>query len=203
MAVDAISKYVVQCIRQRRIEQGMRVQDMAKRTGIPLGSYSCLETGRYRMSLENLFRILAVLGVEIQEVWPSRLKQRQIKKVTSRFIRRVVDNAEKRRPRLIGYEDILGAVCKVYGVSRKKLCSPSRRRDLAEARTVATALVKEQRHLKLVELSRLLKRDVSSLSHCLRRLHWRLDYDKGLKGRLREARQQVATAIARPSSAGT
>ncbi len=82
MAVDAISKYVVQSIRRKRMEQGMRVQDMAKRTGIPLGSYSCLETGRYRMSLENLFRILAVLGLEIKEVWPSPLKQRQVKKVT-------------------------------------------------------------------------------------------------------------------------
>ncbi|MEE8585498.1 MAG: helix-turn-helix transcriptional regulator [Acidobacteriota bacterium] len=75
MAVDAISAYVVQCIRRRRIEQGMRVQDMAKRTGIPLGSYSCLETGRYRMNLENLFRILAVLGADIADVWPGRLRR--------------------------------------------------------------------------------------------------------------------------------
>ena len=29
MAIDAISAYVVQCIRRRRIEQGLRVQDMA------------------------------------------------------------------------------------------------------------------------------------------------------------------------------
>ena len=119
------------------------------------------------------------------------LEQRPVKKVTSSFIRRVVENAEKRRPGLIGYKDILGAVCKLYGVSRKELSSPSRRRDHSEARTVATALVKEQRHLTLVGLSQRLKRDVTSLSHCLRRLEQRLGYDRGLRERTRQTKSML------------
>ncbi len=72
---------------------------------------------------------------------------------------------------------IAGAVCEIYSVSMEQLSSLSRRRDLSEARTVALTLVREHRHLTLVGLSRLLKRDVSSLSHCLRRLA----YDNGLR----------------------
>ncbi len=142
------------------------------------------------MKLENLFRVLAVLGLEIQEVWPAPLQQGPVKKVTSSFIRQSVEAAEKRRPKPVGYDDILRTVCKLYGVSQE-LCSPSRRGDLSEARTVATVLVREQRHLKLVELSRLLKRDVSSLGHCLR-----LQFDSELEARIRESRQQVTTAKA-------
>ena len=56
---------------------------------------------------------------------------------------------------------------------------------------MATILVKEQRHLSLVGLSRILKRDVSSLSHCLRRLSVRLQYDRHLKAKIREAREAV------------
>ena len=199
MAVDAISKYVVQCIRQRRIEQGMRVQDMAQRTGIPLGSYSCLETGRYRMNLDNLFRTLAVLGAEIADVWPGPAAE--VEQVTDSYIRQVVEQARKQQPKLVSYDDILEAVCEVYGTSMKQLSSPSRRRDLAEARTVALFLVREQRRLTLVGLSQRLKRDVSSLSHCLRRLNERLKYDQGLRARIREAREKVTGEKVRPATA--
>ncbi|MEE8585499.1 MAG: helix-turn-helix domain-containing protein [Acidobacteriota bacterium] len=114
--------------------------------------------------------------------------------MTDSYIRQAVEQAREQQPRLVSYDDILESVCGVYGVSMKQLSSPSRRRDLAEARTVALILVREQRRLTLVGLSRLLKRDVSSLSHCLRRLNERLAYDQGLKARIREARQAVAEA---------
>ncbi len=172
MAIDAISAFVVQCIRRQRIEQGLKVAEMARRTGIPLGSYSCLETGRYRMGLENLFRTLAVLGADIADVWPGPVAE--VEEVTDSYIRHVVEQAREQQPKLVSHRDILKTVCKVYGLALKELSSPSRRRDRAEARAVATQIVAERPHLTLVELSRLLKRNVSSLSHCVRRMKERL-----------------------------
>ena len=67
MAVDAVNSYVVERIRRPRIAQRSKVAEAARRTGIPLGSYSCVETGRYRMSLECLFRALAVPGTDIAD----------------------------------------------------------------------------------------------------------------------------------------
>ncbi len=192
MAVDAINSYVVERIRQHRMEQGLTVAVMAKRAGIPLGSYSCLETNRYRLNLQNLFRVQAVLGVEVESLWPS--PDGPVEQVTGGTILEAVEKARKRLPERITYRDVLQKVCEVYAVTRRQLASPSRRRYLAEARTVALVLVREQPHLTLVGLSRLLKRDVSSLSHCLRRLNPRLEYDRQLRARLDDARQAVARA---------
>ena len=43
---------------------------MEAKTGIPVSSYACMETGRYNISLDNLFRILGALDADISEVWP-------------------------------------------------------------------------------------------------------------------------------------
>ena len=192
MAIDAINAYVLECIRRVRIEKGLRVQDMAQRTGIPLGSYSCLETGRYRMSLENLFRILHVLGMDISDVWPSTNRRpKPVKKVDDAFIRETVEQARGRHVGQLSLDDILEIICDEFAVSRQHLASPSRRRDVSEARTVAAVLVREQRHLTMVSLSRVLRRDVSTLAHCMRRLKERLKYDRHLAERIKSARRRL------------
>lgn len=193
MAVDAINGAVVSRIRQIRIAKRLRVQDLAERAGIPLGSYSCLDTGRYRMSLENLFRALTVLETDITEVWPRG--GGEVESVSRDYIERAAADFRSQAPRQVSYRDILKAVCGIYKTSRKKLSSPSRRRDLAEARTVATILFKEQRHLTLAGLSRILKRDVSTLSHCLRRLDYRLEHDEHLRVRISDSRRRLIGAF--------
>ena len=70
-----INNYVCEKIRSIRIERGITLKVMAARAGIPLGSYSGLEMGYFRISLENLFRITQVLGVGIRAVWPPRGQQ--------------------------------------------------------------------------------------------------------------------------------
>ncbi|MEE8585469.1 MAG: helix-turn-helix transcriptional regulator, partial [Acidobacteriota bacterium] len=65
-----VSDFVCGVICQIRLERGLKVQDMSRMAGIPLGSYSCLETGRYRLNLENLLRILEALKIDIAQVWP-------------------------------------------------------------------------------------------------------------------------------------
>lgn len=187
---DPVNEFVSSTVRRIRIEKGIRVQDMARRTGIPLGSYSCLETGRYRMSLENLFRILQVLGTDIQQVWPGEITE-WVEEVDDEFIEKWVARARARQVPQVSLQDVEQAVCETYAIDRQQLASPSRRRELAEARAVATVLVKETPHLSLVELSRLMRRDVSSLSHALRRTYDRLSYDRALRLKIRHARRTL------------
>ena len=54
-----------------RRERKLSVREAASLTGIPESSYSCLERGYYRITLQNLHRILQALGGRIDEVWPS------------------------------------------------------------------------------------------------------------------------------------
>ncbi|HSR68781.1 MAG TPA: helix-turn-helix domain-containing protein [Acidobacteriota bacterium] len=189
MPTDPVNDFVVSTIRRIRIEKGIKVETMSKHTGIPLGSYSCLETGRYRMSLENLFRILHVLGTDIHQVWPGEITTWA--HVDEEFIREWIAKARARQPPMIELEDIIEAVCATYDVTPEDLCSPSRKRILAEARMVAAVLVKETAYLALVDLSRILKRDVSSLSHSLKRAHNRMFWDRLLRLRIRAARRRL------------
>ena len=187
---NSINNFVCSKIRRMRIEKGLRIQDIALRAGIPLGSYSCLETGRYRMSLENLFRVLSVLGADIRKVWPGTSSQ-GVELVDDEFVERAIRQAEAEQTPVLSLEDILDAVCETYGIQRYELQSPSRRRDLAEARTVAAKLTKETAHLSLVGLSRILDRNVSSLSHCLRRFGQRIPHDRRLAHRYRRAKHHL------------
>jgi transcriptional regulator with XRE-family HTH domain len=57
-------------IRQLRKARGITIRELCDRIGMPIGSYGCLESGSYNITLENLHRILNVLGVDISEVWP-------------------------------------------------------------------------------------------------------------------------------------
>ncbi len=189
---NAINNFARKAIRRLRIARGIRVQDMADRTGIPLGSYSCLETGYYRINLENLSRIVHVLGVPVTEVFPTLPGEPQaVEKVSEASISEYLEMAAIRQPQAVTYNAILAVVRRLFAVKMKDLSSPSRRRELARARTVATVLVKEQPHLTMVGLSRRLRRHVSSLSHCLRRLEYRLRDDHELQEIIDRAREQL------------
>lgn len=65
------------------------------------------------------------------------------------------------------------------------------RRESASWPRPAPPCWSETPHLSLVGLSRLLKRDVSSLSHSLARTHDRLSYDRALRMSLRLARRRL------------
>ena len=62
-----INNFVCKSLRNIRIGKGVKVLDVARRTRIPASSYSCLEWGRYKLNLDNLFRILHALDADIDE----------------------------------------------------------------------------------------------------------------------------------------
>ncbi|MBI2821516.1 MAG: helix-turn-helix transcriptional regulator [Acidobacteria bacterium] len=71
MAKDrVVNSCVRQKLRELRRSKKISLQELAGRAGIPSSSYACMEGGFYNISLDNLFRILGVLEVDIREVWP-------------------------------------------------------------------------------------------------------------------------------------
>ncbi len=120
------------------------------------------------------------MGVSIKEVWPEPEPVGITPVVNARTIQVAIQEAESRLAPMVTLDQILVAVCEVYGFSLADLASPSRRRDLSEARAVAALLVSEQPHLRVVRLSEWLHRDVSTLFHVVRRMKERLEYDSGL-----------------------
>lgn len=190
MTFRPVNDYVSARLRHLRNEKGWTLTVLARRAAIPLGTYSVMETGRSRISLEHLLRLQLVLGVEIWELWPN--PRGKVNHATDEVLQAVVRAAYSWLPKPVTHQDILRAVCLVYDMDMEKLSSPSRERLFSEARAVATQLVGEFNHLTMVELSRLLNRDVSTLFHCLRRMRLRLLDDKDLSRRLIAARQMLS-----------
>lgn len=66
----SVNDLVRERIRRLRTARGIGVTELAGRAGIPVSSYASLENGAYRITLDNLFRILGALDVGIEDVWP-------------------------------------------------------------------------------------------------------------------------------------
>lgn len=65
-----ISPLISKRLRQLRREKGLGVSEVARKAGIPVSSYGCIEGGFYAVTIDNLFRILGALEADITEVWP-------------------------------------------------------------------------------------------------------------------------------------
>jgi len=98
-----------------------------------------------------------------------------------RFAERALALAEEKIQATFSLEEVVGAVCKVYGLDKHVLSRPGRRRDVSEAMAMAALLVLEAERLTLTGLSVLVDRDISSLSQGARRLQERLMADQALQ----------------------
>lgn len=165
-----LNGYVRYRIRRLRLEKGLKTREVAERSGIALGSYSCLETGRYRINLKNLFRILAALGVPIGEVWPDLPDAEPVDRVTERHFYLAIEAALRREGTRLNLEDILSAVVKAFDAERGLLAGRSRQQNVVGARAAAVILTRQQNHLTLIALGQMLNRDPSSLTHSVRRI---------------------------------
>ncbi len=54
-------------LRLLRTQRGMTQSELARQIGIQQSDLSRMEKGEYRVSLDNLFRILAVFGMDVAE----------------------------------------------------------------------------------------------------------------------------------------
>lgn len=169
-----VERYFCEAVRRYRLHKRLTTEAAAKLAGIPLASYSSLEQGGYRISLENLVRICAALEVELAALWPPEI-QRPALPVRPASLHRMAEEARALLPGLESVEDVIAAVIEVFGMSETYFRSPQRKRDLAAARGCAAALVHERPHLTLAELGRKTGLDISALSHGRKRLAGRGD----------------------------
>ena len=68
---NAINEFVRSKLRKLRLAKSLTLTQLAAQAGLPYSSYACMESGFYNINLDNLFRILDVLGADISEVWPT------------------------------------------------------------------------------------------------------------------------------------
>ena len=79
---------------------------------------------------------------------------------------------------------IIEEVCKLYQIEKKVLTAPGKGPLASEARTVISWIVRELPDLYLMNLARIFKRDISTLSNSIGKILIRSDNDSELKNKL-------------------
>ncbi len=158
-----LNDYITGIIRRERQQRGWTVAYLSGRAAIPLGSYSNIEVGRYRLGALNLLRLQVALQMPIDQLWPP--VGLEVEQVTGSVLSAILSDAEAHLPGRLTVPDIIDAVCNEFGVTPGKLASPSRVRHLNRARVAAAVLVQETPGLTIVELSRHFNRHYSTLLH--------------------------------------
>ncbi len=108
------------------------------------------------------------------------------------FVEESLAKASKTITRKVSLEQILQAVCQYYNIGHDDLLSKSRQRHISKPRAITALLVREQEHLRLIDLSRKLQRDLSGLSQAASRLENRLKSDKLLSREVEEIKKLTA-----------
>jgi transcriptional regulator with XRE-family HTH domain len=67
---ETLNTHLRKRIKEIRLDRHLTVTQVAHNVGMPISSYSSLETGAYHLTLESLQKILAALRVDIADVWP-------------------------------------------------------------------------------------------------------------------------------------
>jgi hypothetical protein len=108
------------------------------------------------------------------------------------FTDEAFNKADQRQEENYQLDDVISAVCRLYGVTIEQLQAPGKSRPLADARATATLLVLELPGLRLTELGKMLKRDNASLSRAGRRLAEKAHKDECLNRHINELRRELA-----------
>lgn len=189
-ATSVINNYVGDCIRQIRIAKEIKVQDIARHAGIPASSYSCLEGGRYKINLDNLFRILQALDADISDVWPTG-DVNSVDVIGEEEMQQVVDAAMQAKPPVVSLDDVVEAVCRVCGIKEIRRGPEIKAKQAFEAQALAAVLVREIPQLSLTSLSHKLGVHISSLSRRATRMVEMADEDPVLARKISDAREEL------------
>jgi chromosomal replication initiator protein len=107
----------------------------------------------------------------------------------------IADLAPPQRRRQRTAPALLDAVAAYFGLAPERFCGKSRDKDLVHARHVAMYLLREEVHLPLTEIGRVLgNRDHSTVLHGLNRVQASYYSDPGLRREIEQIRQQLDKA---------
>ena len=189
-----INNFVCKNLRQIRMGKGIKVLEVAEKTGIPASSYSCLEWGRYKLNLDNLFRILHSIGADITDVWPmANTKTSRV--VDSKHIEKVLRESAELRPPEVSVKQFIDAVCQACGIERMDREVARNSKRIRECQVLAAIIVKEVPWITLTALSHRLDVNISSLSHRTRRMLAQAQNDVAITEKIEKTRQTVLELI--------
>ena len=189
-ATSVINNYVGDCIRQIRTAKEIKVQDIAQHAGIPASSYSCLEGGRYKINLDNLFRILQALSADITDVWPNG-EIDGVDIIGEDEMQRIVDDAMSSKPPVISLDDVVESVCRICGIKEIRRGPEIKAKQAFEAQALAAVLARETPQLSLTSLSHKLGVHISSLSRRATRMLEMAKHSPALSKKIDLARQEL------------
>jgi putative transposase len=104
------------------------------------------------------------------------------------FFEEVLRRKGEKIPSQATLDQVLEKVSHSYGIDEESLTSGGREHRLSEPRAMIRWIVRETEHLSLTELSKRLKRDLSTLSVSAQRLAEKSQLDKHLAGKMEELR---------------
>ncbi|HSR67127.1 MAG TPA: helix-turn-helix transcriptional regulator [Acidobacteriota bacterium] len=186
-----INDYVGHRLQQIRKSRKMTSAEVARRAGIPPGSYSCLENGWYRMNLDSLFRILQVLKADIRQVWP-RADKSPKGVVDEEFLVEATRQSMRRQPREVSLDDVYEAVSDAFNIGKDKLFIQSRGwKRLIQARGAIGLIVRQIPYLSLTDLSGSLGWSLSSIGEQTRNFEDAIQEDADLATRFFQARNTI------------
>lgn len=103
----------------------------------------------------------------------------------------VCASANQPRVKNYGISEVLSVVCQSYGMTLEQLRVAGKAMPFAEARAVAAVLVLESPQIQLVELGKLLNRDIAPLGRVGRRLMGAALDDENLRSRIDGLRDKL------------
>ena len=89
-------------------------------------------------------------------------------------------------------EDVLGVVCRRYGITLEQLKAPGKARPYSETRAFAALLVRESPRLCLTELGRILNRDIAPMGRAGQRMLEKAAEDTELRARIEAFRLELS-----------
>ena len=102
------------------------------------------------------------------------------------FTEKVIGKATKTASRQFNLDDLLTPVCQDYQLTENALRSPSRNRQVSEARQIIAWLAQRTRGVTLTALGKRFDRDVTTLSRGVRRVEARAQSDKRFAKQLKQ-----------------
>lgn len=108
-----------------------------------------------------------------------------------RFAEEALGKASQKAARKVPLEKVIQAVCGEYGIIPDALAGKSRGQMISAPRSVVALLVRDTDHLSLMELSRTLQRDLSSLSQSASRLEKKMKDNDCLREKVNKIKMLI------------
>jgi hypothetical protein len=107
------------------------------------------------------------------------------------FADKVLMKANEQQENAYTLAEVVGVVCRSYGITEEQLKCPGKARPYAEARALIALLVLKAPGLSLTELGKVLRRDIASLGRSGRRLLEEAPKDEVMRAWIDQLRHEL------------